>query len=40
MELMAVNDEVTCPLPLEGTTKEDRMQMVEPTAMIYKVMEE
>jgi hypothetical protein len=22
------NDEVTCPVPLEGTTKEDVMQMV------------
>jgi hypothetical protein len=29
-----------CPLPLEGTTKEDVMQMVEVTAMVYKVMEE
>jgi hypothetical protein len=28
------------PLPLEGTTKEDIMQMVEATAMVYKVMEE
>jgi hypothetical protein len=34
------NDEVTHPLPLEGTTKEDIMQMVEATAMVYKVMEE
>jgi hypothetical protein len=34
------NDEVTCPVPLEGTTKEDVMQMVEATAMVYKVMEE
>jgi hypothetical protein len=34
------NDEVMYPLPLEGTTKEDVMQMVEATAMIYKVMEE
>jgi hypothetical protein len=34
------NDEVTRPLPLEGTTKEDIMQMVEATAMVYKVMEE
>jgi hypothetical protein len=34
------NDEVTCPVPLEGTTKEDIMQMVEATAMVYKVMEE
>jgi hypothetical protein len=25
---------------LEGTTKEDVMQMVEATAMVYKVMEE
>jgi hypothetical protein len=36
-----VNDEVTSPLPLEGKTKEDIMQMVEATAMVYnKVMEE
>jgi hypothetical protein len=34
------NDEVTCPVPLEGTTKEDVMQMVEATAMVYKVLEE
>jgi hypothetical protein len=34
------NNEVTHPLPLEGTTKEDVMQMVEATAMVYKVMEE
>jgi hypothetical protein len=34
------NDEVTHPSPLEGTTKEDIMQMVEATAMVYKVMEE
>jgi hypothetical protein len=34
------NDEVTRPLPLEGTIKEDIMQMVEATAMVYKVMEE
>jgi hypothetical protein len=33
------NDEVTHPVPLEGTTKEDIMQMVEATAMVYKVME-
>jgi hypothetical protein len=33
-------DEVMRPLPLEGTTKEDIMQMVEATAMVYKVMEE
>jgi hypothetical protein len=32
------NDEVTCPVPLEGTTKEDVMQMVEATAMVNKVM--
>jgi hypothetical protein len=31
---------VTRPLPLEGTTKEDVIQMVEATAMVYKVMEE
>jgi hypothetical protein len=31
---------VMCPLPLEGTTKQDAMQMVEATAMVYKVMEE
>jgi hypothetical protein len=35
-----VNDEVTHPLQLEGTTKEDVMQIVEATAMVYKVMEE
>jgi hypothetical protein len=34
------NDEVTHPVPLEGTTKEDIIQMVEATAMVYKVMEE
>jgi hypothetical protein len=34
------NNEVTHPVPLEGTTKEDVMQMVEATAMVYKVMEE
>jgi hypothetical protein len=34
------NHEVTRPLPLEGTTKEDIMRMVEATAMVYKVMEE
>jgi hypothetical protein len=34
------NNEVTCPVPLEGATKEDVMQMVEATAMVYKVMEE
>jgi RecA/RadA recombinase len=34
------NDEVMHPLPLEGTTKEDIMRMVEATAMVYKVMEE
>jgi hypothetical protein len=34
------NDEVTHPVPLEGTTKEDVMRMVEATAMVYKVMEE
>jgi hypothetical protein len=34
------NDEVTRLVPLEGTTKEDVMQMVEATAMVYKVMEE
>jgi hypothetical protein len=33
------NDEVMHPVPLEGTTKEDIMQMVEATAMVYKVME-
>jgi hypothetical protein len=31
---------VTHPVPLEGTTKEDVMQIVEATAMFYKVMEE
>jgi hypothetical protein len=34
------NDEVMHLLPLEGTTKEDITQMVEATAMVYKVMEE
>jgi hypothetical protein len=34
------NDEVTHPLPLEGTANEDKLQMVEATAMFYKVMEE
>jgi hypothetical protein len=34
------NDEVTHLVPLEGTTKQDVMQMVEATAMVYKVMEE
>jgi hypothetical protein len=34
------NDEVTCPVTLEGTTKEDVMRMEEATAMVYKVMEE
>jgi hypothetical protein len=34
------NDEVARPLPLEGTTKEDIMRMVDATAMVYKVMEE
>jgi hypothetical protein len=34
------NDEVMHPVPLEGTTKEDVMQMVEATALVYKVMEE
>jgi hypothetical protein len=34
------NNEVTCLVPLEGTTKEDVMQMVEAAAMVYKVMEE
>jgi hypothetical protein len=38
--LPGVNDEVMCLVPLEGTTKEDIMQMVEATAMVYKVMEE
>jgi hypothetical protein len=32
------NDEVTHPLPLEGTTKEDIMRMVEAIAMDCKVM--
>ena len=35
-----VSDEVTCPLPLEGTTKADVMRMVEATTMVYKFMEE
>jgi hypothetical protein len=34
------HDEVTRLVPLEGTTKEDIMQMVKATAMVYKVMEE
>jgi hypothetical protein len=34
------NNKVTCPVPLEGTTKGDVMQMVEATAMVYKVMGE
>jgi hypothetical protein len=34
------NNEVTRPVPLEGTTKEEIMRMVEATAMVYKVMEE
>jgi hypothetical protein len=34
------NNEVMHPIPLEGTTKEDIMRMVEATAMVYKVMEE
>ncbi len=29
------NDEVTHPVPLEGTTKKDVLQMVEATAMVY-----
>jgi hypothetical protein len=29
-----------CPVPLEGTTKEDIMRMVEATAMVYKVIME
>jgi hypothetical protein len=32
------NDEVMHLVPLEGTTKEVVMQMVEATAMVYKVM--
>jgi hypothetical protein len=34
------NNEVMHPVPLEGTTKEDVMQMVEATAMVYKGMGE
>jgi hypothetical protein len=34
------NNEVTHHLPLEGSTKEDVMRMVEATAMFYKDMEE
>jgi hypothetical protein len=37
---VGANNEVSRPLPLEGTTKEDIMWMVEATAMVYKVMEE
>jgi hypothetical protein len=33
-------NDVMHPLTLEGTTKEEIMQMVEATAMVYKVMEE
>jgi hypothetical protein len=33
------NDEVMHLVPLEGTTNEALMQMVEATAMVYKVME-
>jgi hypothetical protein len=33
------NDEVTCPVQLDGTTKEEVMHMVQATAMVYKVME-
>jgi hypothetical protein len=35
-----IADEVTCPLPLEGTTIADVMRMVEATAMVYKFMQE
>jgi hypothetical protein len=35
-----VNDEVMHQVRLEGTTKEDLMQMVESSAMVYKVMDE
>jgi hypothetical protein len=35
-----ISDEVTRPLPLEGTTKADVMRMVEATAMVYRFMEE
>ena len=35
-----MSDEVTCPLPLERTTKADVMRMVEVTVMVYKFMEE
>jgi hypothetical protein len=35
-----VADEVTCPLPLEGTTIADVMRMVEATAIVYKFMGE
>jgi hypothetical protein len=34
------NDEVMHPSPLQGTTKEDVMQMVEAFPMVYKVMEQ
>ena len=34
-----VDDEVTRPQPLCGTTREDVLRMVEATAMVYKVME-
>ncbi len=29
-----IEDEVTCPLPLEGTTKADVTRMMEATAMV------
>jgi hypothetical protein len=35
-----IADEVTCPLPFEGTMIADVMRMVEATAMVYKIMEE
>jgi hypothetical protein len=35
-----MSDEVTCPLPLERTTKADVMRMVEVTVMVYRFMEE
>jgi hypothetical protein len=35
-----ISDEVTHPLPLEGTIIADVMRMVEATAKVYKFMEE
>jgi hypothetical protein len=37
---VGIEHEVTCSLPLEGTTKADLTRMVEATAMVYMFMEE